>query len=888
MAFAARLTELTEELITVITSSSSQSDVERLNVLRESSLRKLRYNNFLRTNQFNVDDHLNGLEEHFRVLNRDELADALRENLDALSLISTKFTPEMLHFLLELSDQPVKKSKLFDLELLRQPKEDPGAKLTWDEIAQEDGWATDRQLWQKVDFTNDSSDDDYADEDFEGSVKSESTTQSSLEAQHRPRPTDYVIDVRDEDVLKELDDSQSWRTTPHRTSAGKPHRVIISEIQAVREVLFMLNGLPNDLFGPRGEPLTRFQLKHASWETCRALLGSFGEYGRQIQILRDFTSKPQKIPLMQVFADVVQKRLRYFDQKTSAIQCLLVDIKADTVISLVKLLQEVQPHVTPLLSLSNIIQQLDREKYPHPFRYLELLFESAGIAQLENNNSIYEFLGTIFFECFQIYLRPIRRWMEEGDLLEGDKTFFITKAKVQVPMSQVWQDQYRLRRTPDGALHVPGFLQPASNRIFTTGKSVIILKLLGRHETRQEQMPEPNLDFAGLGASEFGHFAPFSEIFNVAFESWMESKHHAASVTLRHALFDSCGMWSVLDALHHVYLMADGSRADALAFGIFNNIDLLNPKWHDRFTLTGQAHEAFATIVDSHRLSVSGSGHHAQEDIVVARRSVRHCLPAITIAYRMAWPVRIILSDDSIAQYQAVFTLLLQLRRATYVLKQQRLVSQAMSDSCPEQAIYFGLRSKLLWFTSSLQFYLLNIVIGPLTSKLREDLGRAEDVDAMIAVHATFSKRMLDEACLNSRLNAIHQCILDILDLAIRLEDTRKFEAERDAEETQELSRLSVMRSPMDSGKSHGERFLKVSEEEDESFLSEQDHSAVTADADRTYLEVLREIRRDFDKHLRFISGGLKGVARASGDAAARKWDTLAEMFEVGAPHQLW
>jgi gamma-tubulin complex component 5 len=33
---------------------------------------------------------------------------------------------------------------------------------------------------------------------------------------------------------------------------------------------------------------------------------------------------------------------------------------------------------------------------------------------------------------------------------------------------------------------------------------------------------------------------------------------------------------------------------------------------------------------------------------------------------------------------------------------------------------------------------------------------------------------------------------------------------------------------------------------------------------------------------VRFVAGGLRGVARASREEAAAKWDLLAEMLEVG------
>lgn len=860
-----------------------------MKVLKETSLHNIRHHNFLRTNQFEVENHLNGIEERFHVLNRDGLADGLRERLTALSRVSNNFTPDVLHFLLELSDQPVQKSRLEDLELLREPEHDPGPPLKWEEIAREDQWATDRDLWKNVDFAEDSSDEEHVDDDrSDVSERSEETSLSSVEAQYRRRPADHIVDSNDETSLNKAFESQSWRNaTLPKNAKGNDQKVAISELQAVREVLFMLRGLENDLFNSNGGPSSVYQLHHITWESFRALLATFAEAGHNLSLLRSFARKSQQMPLMQVFRDGVEKRLRDFDAEVASIESRLVDIKEDTVVSLVKLLHDIESSLQPLCALSDVIHHLEREKYPHPFRYLELLFDSASIAQMEDKEHVYMFLGQLFFECFQIYLRPIRRWMEDGELYDEDKIFFISNSQSQLPLSQLWQSQFKLRKTPQGILHAPRFLQPAAGKIFTTGKSVVILKQLGKQNIAKGQIAEPSLDFQTLTSSDFGSFVPFSEIFSTAFESWIQSKHHAASATLQRVLFETCNLQSVLSDLHHVYLMVDGYRSSAFAHALFNNLDVLNPKWHDRFLLTEFSNEAFGTTVDSHRITISVSEDDTHEDISMARKSIRKCLPAIKISYRLSWPIRIVVSEESLAHYQAVFTFLLQNRRAIYVLQKHRPKYDGMSNLVDDQASYYGLRSRLLWFYNELQAYLSNLVLAPIINKLQQELHEASDLNAMIAIHSASTKRMLDEACLGSKLDPIRQCMLDIMDLSIRLEDARKLEAEREEEETRELSRLSLstpMRRP-DGGRSG--RYVAIDEEEDESFLSEQDKSAVALDPDKSYSEILAEIRAQFDRHLRFICGGLRGVARASGNSAAGKWDTLGEMLEVGVEENL-
>ncbi|KAI0472073.1 Spc98 family-domain-containing protein [Xylariaceae sp. FL0804] len=885
MAFAAQLGALTDELVEVIASTSAQSEPERFNVLRESSLRKLRHHGFLRTNQFEVQETLDGLQEHFRVLNRDGLADALRDRLVALEPHAKMWTPEALHLLLCLSDQPVQKATLASVELLKEPDDEPPPDLRWRDIAREDGWGKDRGLWENVYFGNISSDNDEDVEDRTNeSEASGDTAPSSIEARYRRDPTDYLDSSQDTEALEAIQLGQSWRTnaTLDALAGRRPKKVVITELQAVREIFFVLLGLKSSLFDANGSSSLAFQLGHVSWQAYRSLMSSFGEGRRQLSLLRDFVKQRQQVPLLQVFQGAVERRLGLFDSRISGLQAQFVSIEQDIVVSLMRIYDDVKPELRPMMVLADTVREVQHSKHSQPFLYLELLFDRICITQLQGDTSVFNFLSQLFFECFEVYLRPIRLWMEQGDLVESDEVFFVSATPAEVPRRRVWSDQYELRRTAEGALYAPRFLEPAASKIFTTGKTIVVLKLLGKYRSTGEQMPEPSLSFEERGDSSVAGFAPFTETFSQLFEQWMQSKYQAASETLRQALFKTCGLWSVLDALQHIYLMSDGSRSDNFAGPVFNNIDLLNQSWHDRFSLTSIAQEAFDNIADPDRISVTLSAGSGDVDVKNVRRTVRQGLPMIRVAYRLSWPIRIVVSDEALVHYQSAFTLLLQLRRAIYVIHKHRLLSDGLADPTTEQAAYYAMRTKLLWFCGSLQSYLTTLVLEPLSTQLRDDLREAQDIDAMIASHSAFAKRMVDEACLGGKLDPIRECILDVFDLAIKLQDARQFESERVAEEMRELSRSSATSSPANAA---GKRYMNTSEEEDETFLSDQDQSAMVQDTgpDQSYAERLREIRADFDRHVKFIYSGLRGVSRATGNPAASKWDMLAEMLEVGA-----
>ncbi|KAF7559054.1 hypothetical protein G7046_g5106 [Stylonectria norvegica] len=882
MAFAAKLVALTGDLVEALTETSSKTRPDKFNAYRDNASRSLKSHPYLRTNQFEVEKSLDGLEERFRVNLRDGLADALQERRAALSQVPEKWHPEMLFLLLELSDQPTFNTKLRDLETLKASlKDGPGPPLRWEDIAKEDGWDEDPDMWKTVHY-EDTSDDDDSREGLDS--ESEASSASSEPSAVARTAADLIIHPEDIKKLNLIRAAQEWRSeSPPTNARGHIHKIPVTEYHVVREVLFMLQGLDTTLFDSNGSVDSAFQMANIAWETQKALISYFSEAGRQLACLRRFVASTQHTSHLQVFHDSVDIRLRDFDREVSGIQALLVAPKEDIVVSLLAIKGMLAPVLEPLYCLSNIVAQVQDVPNAGAFRYLELLFDEACLAQLSGRLTVYKFLARIFAECFNVYLRPIRLWMDEGRLLAADKIFFISQSPTRVPLSKIWRDQFKLRRTRDGTLHAPKFLQPAAGKIFNAGKNIVVLKQLGRYEAARSEWydAEPPLNYEAICPPGF-ELAPFSELFDAAFDRWIESKYSATSTTLRNVLFEAGGLWSALDALQYLYFMSDGSAAELLSNNIYGKLDALLPSWHNRYALTSIAQEAFASLVDPTRLSVNVTSEGLRLSSASARDSVRTAIPTIRLNYRLAWPVQMILSEQSISSYQSVSTLLLQLRRALHVLHKQKLLECYWTDdeNWDERALYYSLRVNLLWFCTTVQTYFVTLVLAPNSSKMRQDLEEAHDVDAMIAIHAAFMKRIIDGACLGSRLSPIRECILDILDLAIKLEQAQSAKAHQQGEDMQELSRLSVVASSPVRGTPRAKKAKYVKDSDDE---ASDDERPSGAQLDKPYVSILREIKVDFDRHLRFICGGLRSVARASSDAQSAKWDILAEMLQTGS-----
>lgn len=840
--------------------------------------------------------------------NEDPLADALRDRVEELKRLGGKWTPDILHLLLELSVKPLSETRLQDLELLKQPEEDTAPPLRWKDLAQDDPLLTEEDVWRNIDFAASSSDEEGL-EDGRSELSighSDTTRQSSIDDDVGRYAEKYIVDTANNSNLEDVLSSQFWRKIPSVNGVRlETVKKAITELQAAREVLFMFNGFPTSLFDvEEGKSISvtaskGYTMKHLSTDAFELLLNDFADQGAAIWVLRSWMKRTQSVPLLQVMQHAIAKRIQEFDEYLAGTQRKFVAPPDDIVISLLRLQSDIVTYLRPLTRLSSIIKRLDAEPYSHPFRYLEMLYDEICTTQMAGDDEIYAFLGRIFFECFQIYLRPIRTWMEEGELDNTDNVFFISEAASEVDKASVWQSRFRIRRAFDDSLHAPRFLRAAANKIFNTGKSVVVLKYL--NQTRQLRSAEPSLEFDTICNPTKLQLAPFPQLFDAAFDDWVQSKHHYASSTLRTTLFDGCGLQTALEALSHIYFMKDGATAAVFTNMIFDKLDTLDESWNERFTVTELAQGSFGSLpsVQSDHLGASIlTIPRRYREPAVCRRSVK-TLASIEIKYHLSWPIQIIITPEMMPSYCKIFTFLLQIRRASHILSREQPSALLLrSTSTREGALYFSLRSRLLWFTSTLYNYLTTLIIGPSTEQMRAHLEAAADVDSMIDVHATYMKTIIAQSLLGSKLELIYRSILKILNLGIKLEDSQALNAalEQEKEVHREAGLSSLGTRVQYQGPKGEDDQDTADQEENEVTALDEDVENITADLSmlsstyreehphESYADKLRRLRADFDTQLRFVTGGLRGVARAGEASQARCWDILAEMLESGVP----
>lgn len=846
-----------------------------------------------------MEAQLAGLEEKFRVLNNDELADALQVRLQELAPKSDRWTPEVLSLLLQLSDQPAKRTKIEDLDLLKpEPLPSP---LTWPQIIAEDPFDNKDGTWDIPDFAADGSDED---EDIVSSETTPAPPATNLQTEvDGAGNVDLLVTPPDSFALEDIVRAQFWRSTkglhtpknPSDSHVEPSSSMVLTETQAIREVIFMLLGLPTSIFVPnqRGGLTisTSCEIKYLSQDSLRQLLQGFISLRDELLIIRKWLTRQESVPLLQTLQSALALRVRNVDNEFSMIQGRINNLSKPFTASLLSLSDETNHITRSVQQVAQLLAQTAPYSQDHvPFRILELLHSASCISHSIGDVESYKFMATLFFDCFNTYLKPVMHWMRFGEVSRANHGFFVRVNEEQVAPSLVWQKQHHLVQDESRYLHAPRFLDIAAKKIFTTGKSVNFLRMLGEDigDISDRCTIDPQLNYRNVcGQDELSGLSPFSELFGVALETWIGNQHSSSSHTLRLRLESQCGLRKSLDALEFIYFSRNGALASNIMRTIFDRMDRGIEAWNDGFLLTELFQSIFKAIscIEVGRLAVRPP-HNCHEDIQSSRRSMK-VLETIRVWYALPWPVANIIKQESIFVYQRIFVLIMQTHRAKHMLERERLITSKMPNSESEHReshLVFTLRHRLLWFSNTLLVYLTDMVLATASANMRANVTAAEDVDGMIAVHEAYVSKLEQQCLIDERLKQIHQAMISILDLVILFSDARaSYTGKSNLDHTNRLviptpnrQRMSIKRDRrVEAGSDSSDDEAQANDDiADLSYIRFEDIS---------YTQRLLNMHARFTELLNFVIAGLHGIHRSGGEPC---WEVLAEILVTGIKKQ--
>lgn len=834
--------------------------------------------NFPTVNQFDVDSTLAGLIEKFHVLNRDDLANGLDSRLKKLNPLSNRWTPDILFLLLQLSDQPVKKSPDFDEHQQRAASPQVQG-LTLADLLVDDPYSDD-ELWQEASYSTLSSDlDEVEDERAHPRDGSEQGADSNEPRLASGKPVFLSSStLREQDAaLADLEKLQLWPDSS-RTEKNGPH--VMSEVIVIRESLLMLHGLPSPLFRTTVQNEIEYCSTNATQDlsspAIASVLQTLARIGSPIKKLRRWCEAEHPGALLQRFQCVVECRLTDFDKSIVQLEERCTAPVESHVVSLVAVCDEVRARSRPILALANIAAGLSKQDVEQ-FSHLEPLYDDVCDYQASGDDEIYNYLADVFLQSLETYLRPIRAWMEHGELHTSDNFFFI--AEQPSAGESIWHDWYALRKNPDGRLSAPKFIFAASKRILNAGKSIKFLSQLGLLNVGLT-FEEPPLDFKSLSVEQ--GITPFSVLFEQRFLEWINSKYKPTSRILKEQLVDVHGLCKCLRALQDIYIFRNGAQLQNFADPIFATLDRKGGSWSDRFVLAEHARNVFQACkdVDVNRLSIrSVSAKSASKSLrglsaFVIDYSVSHpsLLPCLTA--KISWPLLNVIRKSSLQMYQALFKFLLQIYRAKSDLRKIAL----LRDAAQEHPLAVALRLESNWFVDTLLTYVVDIVLVPCSKDLFERIQRAEDVDEMTQIHDEFISNTHARCLLSKNLGPIQNAILSALDIAVQFADHQLHQAGRRARgRNQKKTAVTARRSPKAA------TIYVADESTDEG--GDTDDGDYDADTENlsgpvvSHADKLKAMRDELSRLRIFAVKGLRGISRSGGEFA---WEILADHLDLG------
>lgn len=827
-AHTATLDNLSQSLVTCITGHTP--DDASFKTLSDAAWKGLRHQSHLhaRTNQFAVKARMDGLIEKLLILSRDDLAEALQSRLGELqgkgpaTSNTSKYTPEVLALLLELSDRPAEKTPRAPVEDMERSQVDqPGALLTWEDIVADDP-PEDSAIWDHVDAGYHSSGEELGSgpEEDDDTQPTLSTTPTSVSGDDPAALARLHLIHPDESYLAEIKAQRAtWQDQPSPASRGS-----LPELQLVRETLTMLQGYPTDLFlvdtaSGRVTLARKIPMACTSDGATMSLLNGCAKSGSGVNFLRIWVRSAQPATHIRTMQSTVRKLLTALALQLTGLEQRYVSSHVSTVVSIVDVAGYADEATRPLVHLASIIQIFSlSDGRTSQLSLLDSLYDQACAAQSSEDTALFMTLAVVFLDGLKTYLRPIVKWIMTGTLLESVQGIPLVKEfKDHCEPENLWHGRYAMNLTRDGNPFTPKCIHMFAQRIFSLGKIRSFLHCLDLNADDDHVHFDLNThlpNFDHLPQLQSDSLMSFPHLLDQSLQRWIDEISIDCTPLLRSKLWHEHGLAETLLALPYVYFSKNGTAFQAFADTLVERMTghTSQQTWCDPFLLGEFAQTAFSNLphVDYRSLQVRILARPSSS----ANSSTMRKLAAFDLEYVFNWPLQNLTRCRTSATHARAFAFLLQLHLASSLLRQSFLGLR----SVPRTSDVVPMRQKLINFTDTVHSYVTNAA-GSIHERMLSRLESVHDVDSMVSIWSDYTKSLETGLVLSAKLEPLRDAITGMLELS--------------------------------------ELLIKSNEPEKISFLQAQ-----------------------FETNIGFLVAGLRGVSRAGGEAAL---EILADRLEWSA-----
>lgn len=332
--------------------------------------------------------------------------------------------------------------------------------------------------------------------------------------------------------------------------------------------------------------------------------------------------------------------------------------------------------------------------------------------------------------------------------------------------AQYWDERCTIRD-----VHTPKFLRSRAYQILTAGKYLHVLKGETSSATRRATIQE--LDDLLSVAGDSNSNSVFGVESRAVMYRAIESAHKFSSRALLRLLEDVYGLSSHLRSLRRYFLLENGDffvqfmdtaeeelRRDTKDVAISRIRSLLQQAVVTS-TLSSDPHKEELTCnLAQHNLIqqiflIQSAGEHGTGDSVAASLGSQGLkgVEALTLDYKVGWPVSIVLSKKAITKYQLLSRLLffskhVELRVHASWRDHQDTKGLSVRSSLSGS---YALRHRMLHFLQNFVYYMTLEVIGPRAHEMQLGLAQATDMDEVLTLHEKFMDLCLRESLLASQ-----------------------------------------------------------------------------------------------------------------------------------------
>ncbi|OCF34604.1 hypothetical protein I316_03645 [Kwoniella heveanensis BCC8398] len=598
----------------------------------------------------------------------------------------------------------------------------------------------------------------------------------------------------------------------------------INASQLQREHIFALTGRPGMMFdfsqdGTCSIAPRHPQVHHLSPAALENILRDFEIRANQAASIRSFinrTSEPslavsssrlrpnphvghpsQNIRTQQAFAEACREIMTGYDTwlaeleasfttgtTTSACSSILDDIPSSTTPSLL-LLELEKRYAGPLDWMSSFI--------PHassPIVLLNLIYSAINSAQQTGSTAHLSALHRMFRLVVEPLWEMLGDWLQRGmpipssllypeepasSLGDGeerrlDSEFFVKRDwDVSWVDEDFWESGFVM-----GDEGWPDWLgEELGEMILESGKAKGLLRsLVGNVGTMEEWTPIQEILQGTRDNTEEGNHKEHDLDIAASISAYLKPMCQITQFHLRRVLDEDCGLEEHLDAIdglmfHRAFdVIQDWSEA------LFRKVTS-NERWADFHVLT-------STFRDSVERKEAGWLNPTAIRIRTTRSQGAYVGPRalglIRAHYEVPFPLSQLLTSTSIELRSEVFTFLLQLQMARFILRQTIVHDRELLDRIDggnegEIRAMWRMRQQMSWLIDTILTWLTARVIEVQNADFRKKLGDMTSLRSMITSELEYVRRIRGLAFLHASTSEIYESIQVIFDLVQTLSD---------------------------------------------------------------------------------------------------------------------